>query len=317
MTISVVIPVFNSAAFVGEALDSVLSQTVPVTQIIVVDDGSTDSTRRIVAGYPQVQWIGQKHQGASAARNSGIRRAQSELVAFMDSDDLWCLDKIEKQLTAFSLHPSAAFSFSTLASFYTRDNVVICNEPYMPKELRAWLDGKSIDEGGVFGNVYQLLLRANCVLTSSVVARRDALIEVGLFDESMRHGEDQDLWLRLAHRWPALFITETITKYRVHSSALSGSWEKRQGLFFRSTVETLIKHRRMFPSFDASKALAAMYNNYAMFQLKKREFSEAKSLAGKGLCVVPTPTGLRLWLEAAFPRAYSYAVGLLRGGRAS
>ena len=317
MTISVVIPTFNSAAFIGEALDSVMSQTLPVAEIIVVDDGSTDATEAIVAGYPQVKWTRQSHQGPSAARNCGIRQAQSAWIAFLDSDDLWHPEKLGKQLAALRSFPSAGFSFSTLVSFFDRDNVTVENEPYLPSELQRWLNGKTDREGRAFGNVYPLLLKTNCVLTSSLVARRQALLEAGLFDETMRHGEDHDLWLRLARRWPAVFIIDRIATYRIHSSAISGQWEKRQELFYRSTVETLAKHRCMFPSYQASKALAHMYNHFAMYQLKERAFGEAKSLAGLGLHAVPTLTGIRLWLEAAFPRAYSHAVGLLRGSRPS
>ncbi len=315
MTVSVVIPAYNSAAYIAAALDSVLAQSHPVSEIIVVDDGSTDATPQIVAGYPQVKWVSQDHRGPSVARNSGIRHALCEYVAFLDSDDIWQPDKIEKQLTALAAHPSAAFSFSTLTSFFRRDAGDVSNQPYMPEELRAWLGARSVEAGRAFGDVYSLLLRANCVLTSSVLVRRSALLEAGLFDESLRHGEDHDLWLRLARRWPAVFITDVIAKYRIHSSSLSGRRENRQGLFYRATIDVLAQHHRLFPSLEAARALAAMYNNYAMFQIKERAFGKAKQLAGKSLRVAPTPTGFRLWLEAAFPKTYSQAVGLLRGER--
>jgi hypothetical protein len=202
-----------------------------------------------------------------------------------------------------------------LASFFQRDAREVSNQPYMPDDLCAWLGARSTEAGRAFGNVYSLLLRANCVLTSSVLVRRSALLEAGLFDESLRHGEDHELWLRLARRWPAVFMTDIIAKYRIHSSSISGHWKNRQGLFYRATIDTLAQHRRMFPSFEAARALAAMYNNYAMFQIKERAFGEAKQLAGKSLRVVPTPRGFRLWIEAAFPKTYSHAIGLLRGGR--
>jgi len=315
MSVCVVIPAYNSAPFIAAALDSVLAQSHPVSEIIVVDDGSTDSTPQIVAGYPHVKWVSQDHRGPSAARNSGIRRALCEYVAFLDSDDLWQPDKIEKQLAALAAHPSAAFAFSTLAIFFSRDAREVSNQLYMPDELRAWLGARSTEAGWAFGNVYSLLLRANCVLTSSVLVRRSALLEAGLFDESLSHGEDHELWLRLARRWPAVFITDVIAKYRIHSSSISGRRENRQGIFYRATIDVLTQHHRRFPSFEAARALAAMYNNYAMFQIKERAFGEAKQLAGKSLRVAPTPSGFRLWIEAAFPKTYSHAVGLLRGGR--
>jgi glycosyltransferase involved in cell wall biosynthesis len=316
-TVSVVIPAYNAASYIAAAIDSVLAQTRPVSEIIVIDDGSADSTQRIVSGYPQVKRFNQDRQGPSAARNVGIRRAQGEFVAFLDSDDLWHPQKIEKQLTALAAYPSAAFSFSTLASFYMRDNVEVALEPYMPKDLRVWLKEKTNADGSAFGNVYQLLLRTNCVHTSSVIVRRDVLSKVGMFDETVRHGEDHDLWLRLSRRRPAVFITDLISKYRIHSASLSGEWTGREELFYRSSINILTKHRRAFPSVDAAKALAIAYNGYALLHLKEQRWAEAERLAAKGLWTMPTPTGLRLWLEAAFPKTYSRAIGVLRGVRPS
>jgi glycosyltransferase involved in cell wall biosynthesis len=315
MSVCVVIPAYNSAPFIAAALDSVLAQSHPVSEVIVVDDGSTDATPQIVAAYPQVKWVSQDHQGPSAARNTGIRQALCESVAFLDSDDIWQPDKIAKQLAALAAHPSAAFSFSTLAGFYTRDNVEVAVEPYMPNELRVWLKGKTTHDGRAFGNIYQLLLRTNCVHTSSVIARRNALSDVGMFDETMHLGEDHDLWLRLSRRWPAVFITDPVSKYRIHSASVSGEWAKREELFNRSSIEILTKHLRAFPSVDAAKALATAYNGYALLCLKQQQWGEAKRLAAKGLRTMPTPTGLQLWLEGAFPKTYSHAVGILRGGR--
>jgi glycosyltransferase involved in cell wall biosynthesis len=315
VTVSVIIPTYNSAAFVSEALDSILSQTCPVTEIIVVDDGSTDSTREIVSGYHEVQCIEKNHEGPSAARNAGIRQAKSKYVAFLDSDDLWLPDKIEKQMMAFAAYPDAGWSFSTLWFFGAGGNAEVPSDPFRPKALRAWLDTRRIREGVAFGRVYRLLLRANCVNTSSVVVCRDALIDAGLFDPAMTHGEDHDLWLRLARRWPAAFIVDPNSRVRIHSSELSGAWNSRQDLFYRSSIEILTKHRRAFPSVAAAKALATAYNGYALLRLKEQQWGEAKRLAAMGLITMPTPTGLRLWIEAAFPKTYSHAVGLLRGDR--
>lgn len=317
MTVSVIIPAYNSGAFIAAAIDSVMRQTRPVSEIIVIDDGSTDSTREIVAAYPQIKMFSQNHQGPSAARNAGIHQARGQWVAFLDSDDLWYPEKIEKQLTALAAHPSAAFSFSTLTSFCSPDDAVISREPYMPTELRAWMSRRTSVDGSAYGNVYHLLLRTNCVHTSSVIALRGALLDVDLFDEKLTHGEDHDLWLRLSRRWPAVFIYDPMSQYRIHSSSVSGEAGRRQDLFYRSSIEILTKHRSAFPSFDAAKALAITYNGYATFQLKERQWAAAKRLAEKGLCVMPTPSGFRLWLEAAFPKAYSHAMSMIRGGQAS
>jgi glycosyltransferase involved in cell wall biosynthesis len=317
MNVSVIIPTYNSAAFIGDAIGSVMAQTRPVHEVVVIDDGSTDSTQKFAACHPEIRWIAQKHSGPSAARNNGIRQSRTEFVAFLDSDDLWLPDKIERQMGALALYPSAGFSFATMSTFSTSDVLEATNDVYIPQELRAWWKTNAGEGSAAFGSVYQLLLNANCMQTSSVVARRDALIEAGMFDESLIHGEDHDLWLRLARRWPAVYIVDPVAKYRIHSSALSGSGRKRQELFYRSTIETISRHVQAFPSFEASKALANSYNNYTAHLLKVQRWKDAKQSAGKSLRAMPTPSGFRLLVEATFPRMYSRAVTMLHGGRAS
>jgi len=315
MSVSVIMPAYNSAAFIGEALDSVVSQTRAVTEIIVIDDGSTDETCKIASSYPNVVVVRTNHQGPAAARNTGIRRAQGKYVAFLDADDIWYADKIRDHTNALATHPNAAFCFATLwgLPYPNQTNQLI--KPYWPDELVAWLDGKAVDDGSVFGDVYGLLLRANCVNTSSVVVRREALIEVGMFDESMNHGEDHDLWLRLARRWPAVFMVNSKSRYRIHAASSSGAPDARQDLFYRSTVEVLTKHGHDFPSFAVSRALGATYKNYAIFHVKAGRRIEARRLAGKSLLMAPTFAGFKIWVEAVFPRFYSLATGIARGTR--
>ena len=317
MKVSAIIPAFNSAVFIGEAIESVRAQTCIVDEIIVVDDGSTDSTQTIVAKYPEINLIRQNHLGPAAARNTGIRQARSEYIAFLDSDDIWLPNKIDTQLSALAASPSAVFSFATLSAFHMSETVDNLGELYFPYELRSWLENHTNQKGAAFGDMYLLLLRANCMQTSSVIARRDALIEVGLFDEALIHGEDHDLWLRLARRWPGVYIVDPIAKYRIHSSALSGSSARRQELFYRSTIDTLSRHSRSYPSFRASKALANSYNNYTVYLLKAGRWNDAKRSAGRSLCTMPTPSGFCLLLEATFPNVYSRAVGMLHGNRFS
>ena len=312
-TISVVMPSYNSMAYIAAAIDSVLRQTHPVTEIIVVDDGSIDATRDIVATYPEVIRVGQNHLGPSAARNKGVREARGQWIAFLDSDDLWHPQKIEKQILALAAYPAAAFCFSTLTSFHMESGTPLLNDTYVPSRLREWINRRVTKEGWACGDVYRLLLETNCVHTSSVLARRAALIDAGLFDETLVHGEDHDLWLRLARRWPAVFLKDEISQYRIHSESISGELLGREDLFYRSSIQILSRHHSQFPSFSAAKALASAHNQYAVFQIKRQRWSEARRLAAKGLRTLPMAVGFRLWLEAAFPRVFSHAVGLTRG----
>lgn len=316
-SVSVVIPAYNSELYIGAALDSVLAQNHSVNEIIVVDDGSTDSTQSVVARYPGVKWIQQDHRGPSAARNSGILAAKSEWVAFLDSDDLWHPEKMEKQINALANFSSAMFGFSTIEGFYTRGDGIVIEMPFMPEALCKWAAENQTFQESVFGDAYRLLLETNCVHTSSVVARREALLEVGQFDVSLNHGEDHDLWLRLSRRWPAVFNLKPISQYRIHARSISGDSRGRQDIFFRSTIQVLSKHLRLFPSLIVRRALTNHYNDYAVFLLKKKKFSGATAAAVSSILTMPTTRGLRLWLEATFPNTYSRVGKIVMGGRGS
>jgi glycosyltransferase involved in cell wall biosynthesis len=161
-TVSVVIPAFNSAKYIGEAIQSVLEQTLVSFEVLVVDDGSTDDTAEVVQRYP-VQYFRQENAGPSAARNTGMTKAKGEFVAFLDSDDLWLPQKLAVQLEAFKRHPDAGFSFSTVWNFYAGKNAKVSTEPYAPAQLKGWLRARTNDNSEeVFGSVYELLLRKNC-----------------------------------------------------------------------------------------------------------------------------------------------------------
>lgn len=315
MKVSAVIPTFNSAAYVKQAIESVRSQTLGVDELIVVDDGSSDVTKAIITGFPEVIFIEQNHLGPAAARNSGIRCARSEYIAFLDSDDLWLPNKLATQLAGMSANPSAAFSFSTLSAFHDDDEGELSDRLFLPQELRDWFAAHTFQSGAATGDIYSLLLKANCLQTSSVVARRDAIMEVGLFDESMFHGEDHDLWLKLARRWSAIYFIEPLAKYRIHAEALSGVGGDRQEMFYRATIETLGKHAQAFPSLRASRALAHSYNEQTVHLLKSQRWADARRSAGNGLRIMPSLSGLFLWFEASFPSVYSRAANFIHGSR--
>jgi glycosyltransferase involved in cell wall biosynthesis len=188
--VSVVIPAYNCADFIGQALDSVLDQDYPALEIFVVDDGSTDATRDVVSrrGKP-VTMISQQNAGAAAARNQGMRRARGEYLAFLDSDDLWLPGKLHLQIEHLErrpdvgmcctrwhlLHPDAAGRYHA-------------ERPAAPES--AAVDPKFA------GWVYCELLLDCEVWTSTVLIRREIAERVGEFDVRLRRGQDYDYWLR-------------------------------------------------------------------------------------------------------------------------
>lgn len=215
--VSVVIPAFNDARYIRQAIESVLAQTHRALDIVVVDDGSTDETLEIVNGFgPAVRVFTQQNRGAAAARNRALREVRGEYVAFLDADDFWHPRKLEAQLR--HLRGCGACV------------AVYCNkveirggraEPFQTGSCTdAELDTLSTNAKDS-GWLYLELLRDSVVHTSTVLATREALERVGSFDESLRKGQDLEFWLRLSRLGPIHRLETVLSAYRVHGASIS------------------------------------------------------------------------------------------------
>jgi glycosyltransferase involved in cell wall biosynthesis len=207
--ISAIIPTFNRAAFLREAIDSVLAQTEKDIELIVVDDGSTDDTRALVAEYgDRLCYVFQPNAGASAARNRGIGCAAGKFITFLDSDDLWLPRKLARQMEWMAAHP----------------NLLLCytDEIWIRRGVRVNQRNIHAKSGGW---IYPLCLPRCIISPSSVLMRRELFDEVGLFDERLPVCEDYDLWLRVASRFEVGFIPQPlIVKQGGHRPALQREW---------------------------------------------------------------------------------------------
>ncbi|HLG71818.1 MAG TPA: glycosyltransferase [Chloroflexota bacterium] len=202
---SVVIPAFNAEAHVGRAIESVLAQDFIDWELILVDDGSTDSTADVVQRYDRVRYDRVEHGGANRARNRAILNSRGELVAFLDADDTWQPEKLRLQATALQAQPEVGASF-----------VGTCNVDEITG--RTWIRPRSSHEDPVAG----LLLHSNFLgPTSAAMVRRDLLLQVGLFDESLTQSQDWELWLRLAKVTRFLLIPEPLVIYRMHGENMT------------------------------------------------------------------------------------------------
>lgn len=210
-TVSVIIPTYNRADLISQAIDSVLAQTVPAHEIIVADDGSTDDTAAVVAAYgDRVRYLALPHRGQPAAtRNAGIRTATGSLLAFLDSDDCFLPDKLAQQIAVLAQTPAAGVVYSNGHYFRTT--------PAEP--VGRVLDGLPTPSGWVFGE----LLAGNFLAPPVVLVRRRALDVAGLFDESPAcvAVEDFDLWLRLAALTPFVYAPGDVAAIRRHASGIS------------------------------------------------------------------------------------------------
>ncbi len=206
--ISVVITAYNGEKFIKEAVDSVLNQTFNDYEIIVVDDGSSDKTQSILKEYKnKIRYFYQNNAGTASARNCGIREAKGEYIAFLDQDDIYLPNKIEKCLDYFRLHKECGLVYSDMF-VADQDGKAIYN----------WLTTKKYFSEGY---IYENLLRECFFCPSAAVIRRDILVAVGGFDKEIRGTEDYDLWLRIARHHKIGLVKEPLVKWRSHDSNTS------------------------------------------------------------------------------------------------
>lgn len=229
--VSVIIPAYNAEATIGEALRSVLGQTLLPKQIVVVDDGSSDETAARVGEITvpegvELVLVSQANKGVSTARNHGIADSTQAWVAFLDADDVWERAKLAEMMAALKKAPGA---------------VLACHDFY-----RFGADGERfavVAAGNVWrsASTFEALYLRNFICTSTVVARREVLEEAGMFEPGMSQGEDYQLWLRIVDRHPRglLAVPKVLAGWRDHAGTLS----KRRWKIYRATVKLAKRFR--------------------------------------------------------------------------
>ncbi len=217
--VSVIIPTYQRAHIVSQAIESVLVQTINDYEIIVVIDGSTDNTKEVLAQFgDKITVIYQENKGIAAARNTGIIAAQGHYIAFLDDDDLWLPNMLEKQLACFESAPKIGLVYSDM--FYFNDSGVLPDKwtnVYTPPPVFEIL----------------ALFARNFIPASTVVVRRECLEEVGLFDETLRFCEDYDLWLRIIEKFPIYFLNEPLGYCRQSANSLQSNREQMLVTYLR------------------------------------------------------------------------------------
>lgn len=204
--VSVVIPTYNAGRYIREAVESVIQQTYGVVEIIVVDDGSTDATTAVLKPYIDsraIIYVKQENGGSMRARNVGVQYATGEFIAFLDADDVWMPEKLEKQMVLF-----------------THDVCLVYSGRLLLDDQGHLTDSREIPRRG---HVLKDLLRNNFITNSSVVVRRSILEKVGHFNEAANvYGlEDYDLWLRIVPHCAIDYVDLPLVKYRIHADQIS------------------------------------------------------------------------------------------------
>lgn len=264
-SISVVVPCFNAERWIGATLDSVFGQAWPNLEVLVVDDGSTDNSVELVRSrFPMVKLLRQANSGVAAARNLGIRFATGDWIAFVDADDIWLPGKLAAQWEALQFDPEVRLAYSAWHVWHSED-------PSPSQTLMAQLgaEGDNLERwGGCSGWIYPQLLLECCVWTSTVLAQRALLDEIGVFDTTLRIGEDLDLWLRASRVTAIVRVSRPLALYRMHPNSITKAAPETN---FQAQVVLRAIERwgysgpnggRAIKS-DVDKALARTWNDYA------------------------------------------------------
>jgi len=218
--VTVVMPTYNRAEMIGDALDSTLAQTVPVDEIIVVDDGSTDKTSEKLKKYTdRVRILTQSNAGPAAARNFGLREASGDLIALQDSDDLWLPEKNAQQLEYLDQHPEIDFLFSDNKT--SRRGQVVSESSITDLKCKTYLKRNSAD----LSQLFNWLLIENPIATSSVIFRAERIKQVGYFNEQLFSVEDRDYWLRWARSLHFAYLDYVLVERRFHSTNIVADCE--------------------------------------------------------------------------------------------
>jgi glycosyltransferase involved in cell wall biosynthesis len=214
MSISVVIPVYNAAAYLDRAILSVLEQSVHVDEIIVVDDGSTEDIQKIALHYAQIKYLSQPNSGVSAARNHGIKAANCEWICFLDADDEWYPSKIAEQLSLLNQFPEVRW-MNCRSDIYSNGVLLPSPKPsFLGNDSNYFMEPffKSASAGIFFQ-------------TSGAMIHRSIFKEIGVFDVTLEAGEDRDMWWRIAMKHPEFGYASQLC-YRYNASTPNSLMKK-------------------------------------------------------------------------------------------
>jgi glycosyltransferase involved in cell wall biosynthesis len=210
-TVSVIIPAYNYARFLPLAIDSVLAQTILPAEVLVIDDGSTDNTAELVAARygsnPLVRYIRQPNAGLSAARNTGIKNACGEFVAFLDADDEWMPDFLREAMARFVQLPP------TFAVVATRSTIITAAGTPLPRK-------QLLEDTDREFTCADIILKTR-FSPSATVVRRSVFAECGNFDTSLRSSEDRDMWIRIAAQYRIYLCGRQLVLFRRHGNSMS------------------------------------------------------------------------------------------------
>jgi glycosyltransferase involved in cell wall biosynthesis len=277
--VSIIMPAYNVAPYIGETLSSVFAQTFTDYEVVIVNDGSPDTVeleRELAPFMNRVRYTRQENRGAGAARNAAVRAARGEFVAFLDADDLWLPDYLSEQLEFLRSHDY---------DLVYADALIFGNSPL---EGRTFMETAPSNGEVTFGS----LVKAECnIITSGVVARRQMVLDAGLFDEGLRNSQDFELWVRLVRRGArAAYQRKVLLRYRCHENSLSGdeiNRIKREARVLKQIEDTydLTPEERREIGAALETVTANLELETGKMHLRKGQYAEARQALEKAAAI--------------------------------
>jgi glycosyltransferase involved in cell wall biosynthesis len=272
-TVAVIIPCFNTARFVQEAIESALAQTYRPLEVVVVNDGSTDGFHAAVAPFAKdICIVDQDNRGLAAARNRGIEQTSADMLAFLDADDRWHPEKLERQVAVLERAPDCCLVHTAARYIDAVGNAV----------TRQSIIAQKAD-----GDCLHQLIRHNTIVASSVLLRRSALGDDG-FAPGLQGVEDWDLWLRLAKRGRFTYLDAPLLDYRLHATNMS----KASDLMLRNSLQVMERTIRREPLASLRHA-AQQHRNAILMALAGIEYEQGNLGRARKLFLAGAPSASR------------------------
>lgn len=247
--VSVIITCYNEAVFVEKALKSVLNQTFQDFNVCVVDDGSEDNTREIIQPYVKkhgVKYIYQKNRGLPAARNTGIQNCKGQYIAFLDADDSWLIQKLEKQIKYAEKHPKAALIYSDFYRYNKKGGRFSQGYPKSYKNSKEFLT--------------DIFVRNASIIPSTVLIKRDVLKDIGYFDEELLLKQEYDLWIRIGGTYPIGYVNEPLVNILEREDSLSKRDGQLRLRYQLLAAEKAVKHFPFLAKLKKKRSGKAYYD---------------------------------------------------------
>lgn len=274
--ISVVIPCYNQAHYLGEAVRSVLCQTYQDFEIIVVDDGSTDETFQVAASFGErVRCVRQENRGLAGARNTGILNARGEFIGLLDADDMWLPSYLSTMLMTFDIYP-------TIGAAYCGWQYIDSTGKLLPRtNIRVVLPEKA----------YQAMVFMDFLIPSGVFVRRECFDRIGLFDENFRTAqgcEDWDMWIRVLTKYSMVGAPQVLVKYRAHNCNMSSNLDQME----RAKQAVIVKHFGTEENKSALHRIAygGLYLSSALAHFERGEGAKGQSFLLRAFNIYPELT---------------------------